>query len=111
MVASSSRGGGLDGGDAEVFVALGEMGAGGGDAGFGVAGDGGVAVEDEVAVGSDAGGVDLGAGECGEEQKISEDKARRKMAMADGSAVGDEESGLAESNLLRAEHGCTSLLR
>ena len=61
---------GLDGGDAEVFVALGEMGAGGGDAGFGVAGNGGVAVEDEVAMGSDAGGVDLGAGETGQRREL-----------------------------------------
>lgn len=58
---------GLDSGDAEVFVALGEMGSGGGDVGLGIAGDGGVAVDDEVAVGGGAGGVDLGAGGRGEE--------------------------------------------
>ena len=64
---------GLDGGDAEVLVAPEDMGSGGGDAGFGVAGDGGVAIEDEVAMGRDAGGVDLGGvqlgvGETGEEE-------------------------------------------
>ena len=66
---------GFDGGDAEVFVALGEVGAGGGDAGFGVAGDGGVAIEDEVAVRRDAGGVDLGTGEAGEEDGQDEGSA------------------------------------
>jgi hypothetical protein len=55
----------LDGGDAEVVVAPGEMGAGGGDAGFGVTGNGCVAIEDEVAVGSDAAGVDLASGNLG----------------------------------------------
>jgi hypothetical protein len=53
---------GFDGGDAEVVVAPGEMCAGGGDTGFCVAGDGCVAIEDEVAVGSDAAGIDLGNG-------------------------------------------------
>lgn len=56
------RDGGLDGGDAEVFVAAGEMRASGGDAGFCIAGDGGVAIEDEVAVRGNAVGVDLGTG-------------------------------------------------
>jgi hypothetical protein len=51
--------GGLDGGDAEMFVAMGEAGSGGCDAGFGVAGDRGVAIKDEVAVWGDAGRVDL----------------------------------------------------
>jgi hypothetical protein len=54
------REGGFDGGDAEVLIAPGEGCSGGEDAGFGVAGDGGVAIEDEIAVRSDAGGVDLG---------------------------------------------------
>ncbi len=62
-------GGGLDGGDAEVFVASGEMGSGRGDAGFGVARDGGVAVEDEVAVRGDGVGVELGVRQgCGGEE-------------------------------------------
>jgi len=55
----------LDGGDAEMLVAVGEMGSSGGDAGLGVTGDGGVAIEDEVAVGGDAGGIDLGYGKLG----------------------------------------------
>ena len=55
-------GGGLDGGDAEVLAALGEPGAGEGDAAFGIGGDGGVVVEDEVAVWRDAAGVDWGSG-------------------------------------------------
>jgi len=67
------RDGGLDGGDAEVFVAPGEMGAGGGDAGLCVAGDGRVAIEDEIAVRSDAAGVDLGAGETGKKKCQDED--------------------------------------
>jgi hypothetical protein len=57
------RGGRLDGCDADVFVAAGETGSGGCDAGFGIAGDGGVAIENEVAVRGDAGGVDLCGGE------------------------------------------------
>jgi len=59
---------GLDCGDAEVFVAVGETGADGGDTGLRVTWDGGVAIEDEVVVGSDAGGVDLGAGQAGEDE-------------------------------------------
>ena len=58
------RGGGLGGCDADVLVALGEARAGGGDAGFSVSGDGGVSINDQVAVGCDAGHVDLGAGGC-----------------------------------------------
>ena len=64
--------GGLDGRDAEVLVAPGEMGAGGGDAGFCIAGDGRVAIEDEVAVRGDAAGVDLGTGETGKKERQNE---------------------------------------
>lgn len=53
---------GLDCCDAEMLVAPGEAGTGGGDAGLCVSGDGGVAIEDEVTMGGDAGGVDLGTG-------------------------------------------------
>jgi hypothetical protein len=53
------RGGRLDGGDAEVFVALGEASASGEEMGLCVGGNGCVAIEDEVAVRGDAGGVDL----------------------------------------------------
>ena len=55
-------GDGLDGGDAEALVAVEETGAGGVDAGFCISGDGGVAIDDEVAVGNDGSGVDLCAG-------------------------------------------------
>jgi hypothetical protein len=57
------RRGRLDGSDADVFVATAETGSGGCDAGFGIAGDGGIAIENEVSVRSDAGGVDLRGGE------------------------------------------------
>ena len=53
----------FDGCDADVFVAAGETGSDGCDAGFGIYGDGGVAIENEVAVGGDAGCVDLRGGE------------------------------------------------
>ena len=45
-----------------MIVALEETSPGGKVAGFGVAGDGGVAVDDEVAAGGDGGGVELGIG-------------------------------------------------
>jgi hypothetical protein len=54
---------GLNCGDTEVLVTPGEVCAGGGDASLGVAGDGRVAVEDEVTVRSDAGGINLSASE------------------------------------------------
>jgi hypothetical protein len=75
---------GLDGGDAEVLVAPSEMRAGGGDAGFCVAGDGCVAIKDEVAVGSEAAGVDLGtdlgAGETDKEERYDERSPEDAMA-------------------------------
>ena len=70
-----------DGSDAEVLVTPGEAGAGGGDAGFGVAGDGGVTIEDEVAVGSDAGCVDLRGGQTGKEE--GQDEGSLEAAAAD----------------------------
>src|SRR5580704_559307 len=48
----------LDGCDPEVFVAVDEACAGGGDSGCSVSWDGGVAIEDKVVIGRDAGGVD-----------------------------------------------------
>ena len=64
-----------------------ETGSGGGDAGLGVAGDGGVAIEDEVAMGDDAGGVDLCAnGRVRQEEQTIEDdggaKARQEASEA-----------------------------
>jgi hypothetical protein len=101
-----------DGGDAEVFVALGEMGAGRRDAGFGVAGDGGVAIEDEIAVGSDAAGVDLGiglgAGEtCQEECK---DKGSVENATADRACSWDAKSRHTKNQVARNGHGYTSIV-
>ena len=84
------RGCGLDGGDAEVFVALREMRTGGGDAGCCIAGDGGVAIEDEVAVRGDAAGVDLGTGETGEEERY--DERFPQEVMADCTCSGDAAS-------------------
>jgi hypothetical protein len=79
------RNGGLDGGDAEVLVTPGEMCAGGGDTGFSVTGDGRVAIEDEVTVGGDAAGVDLGpdnlgASQTGEEEGDDEGSAEDATA-------------------------------
>jgi hypothetical protein len=107
--------GGLDGGDAEVLVAPGKMRAGGGDAGFGVTGDGGVAVEDEVAMRSDAAGVDLGsdlgsdlgAGEAGEKER--QDEGSPEDAMADCTCKGDAASGRRKHWVGGDGHGDTSL--
>jgi hypothetical protein len=80
------RKGGLDGGDAEVLVAPCEMSAGGGYAGFSVARNGRVAIEDEVAVGSDAAGVDLGSDNLGAgepDQEEREDEGSAEDATAD----------------------------
>jgi hypothetical protein len=56
-------------GDAEVLVALSEAGAGGEEVGLGVAGNGCVAIENEVAMGSDAGGIDLRHGGGAQERE------------------------------------------
>jgi hypothetical protein len=77
--------GGFDGSDAEVLVTPGEMRAYGGDAGFSVAGNGGVAIEDEIAVRRDAAGVDLasdnlGTGESGKEEREDESSAEETPA-------------------------------
>jgi hypothetical protein len=58
----------LDRSDAEVLVAPGKVSAGRRDAGFRVAGDGSVAIEDKVTVGSDAGRVNLCLGKRREEE-------------------------------------------
>jgi hypothetical protein len=103
------RDGGLDGGDAEVFIPPGEMGAGGGDAGFCIAGDGRVAIEDEVAVGSDAVGVDLGTGETGKEERY--DEGSPEEATADRKCNRGAKSGGRKNKVGGNGHGCTSLLR
>ncbi len=116
MAASSSmRGLGFDGGDAEVFVAVAEVGAGSGDAGFGVAGNGGVAIEDEVAMRRDARGVDLCTGKAGEEDR--QDEGTVEQAASDFSGNRDPTNNRdAKSRRRKIEdagngHGGTSLLR
>ncbi len=105
---------GFDGGDAEVFVAPGETGSGGGDAGFGVAGDGGVAIEDEEAMGRDAGGVDLGGvqlgvGETGKEEGEEDDATDNAPS---GLACGKNSEGRRrKSQVVWGGHGFTSRLR
>jgi hypothetical protein len=81
---------GLDCSDAEVLVAPGEMGAGGGNAGFRVARDGGVAIEDEVAVRRDAGGVDLGSGETRQQER--QDDCPFACAIAEQTSRGNAKS-------------------
>jgi hypothetical protein len=66
------RQGRLYGGYAEMFVALGEASASGDQVGLGVGGDGCVAIENDVAVRSDAGGVDL---RDGQRRKKREEKS------------------------------------
>jgi hypothetical protein len=55
-----------------VVVALEEGGPRGTGAGFGVSGDGGVAIDDEITVGGDAGGGDLCVGEGGKGEREEE---------------------------------------
>jgi hypothetical protein len=91
---------GLYGRDPEVLVAVGETGSSGGDAGLCVTRDSGVAIEDEVAMGSDTGGIDLGSSETrGEERKNAEQlqkAATGRTCRADmkiRQAGGDEHDG------------------
>ena len=94
------RGGRLYGGDAEVFVGLGEASAGGEKVGLGVGGDGCVAIEDDVAVRSDAGGVDLRdceRGEKGDKESGQARDASAKQAGVDHSTTRFCESGFDEN--------------
>ncbi len=85
---------GLGGGDAEVWVALGQAGSGGEGAGFGVGGDGGVAVDDEIVVGKDGAGLGRRRGALGvkgrgesEEQdrgRVSEEPGEDGMVLKPG---------------------------
>jgi hypothetical protein len=74
------RGGRLYGGDAEVFVTLGEASASGDQVGLSVGGDGCVAIEDDVTVRSDAAGVDLRGGEWGKKWEKESGQARDASA-------------------------------
>jgi hypothetical protein len=94
---------GLDGGDAEVLVAPGEMGAAGGDAGLCVAGDGRVAIENEVAMRSDAVGVNLGAGDTG--KKKCQDKDFPEDAPADRTCNRSSKSGRTKNKVMVNGHG------
>jgi hypothetical protein len=101
---------GLNGGDAEVLVALDETSSGGDDAGGGVAGNGGVAIDDQVAMGRNAVGVDLCAGEAAagerrdrESQEDSHDGAEREPAREERGR-----SGLGKGKIREKKHGCTS---
>jgi hypothetical protein len=111
-IGSVVLGGCLDGSDAEVFVSMSEMGARGGDVSFGIAGDGGVAIEDEITVGGDAGGVDLsvalGSDERGEKQ--SEDEAYGEGSEAETKCDGEAKSGRMGGQVSRDRHCFTSLL-
>ena len=62
-------GGRLDDGYSQVLVALGKVKACGEDAGLCISGDGGVAIEDEIAMGDVAGGVDLSRGNRGQQKR------------------------------------------
>jgi hypothetical protein len=93
------------------------MGAGGGDVGFCVTGDGRVAIEDEVAVRSDAAGVDLGTlgtalgtGEAGKEERDNEGSLEN--ATADRTCNWGAKSGRTKNQIMVNGHGgLTSLLR
>lgn len=74
------RRGRLYGGDAEVFVALGETNASGGNVGLSVGWDGCIAIKDDVAVRGDAGGVDLRGGERGKKWEKESGQARDASA-------------------------------
>jgi hypothetical protein len=98
-------GGRLDGGDAEVLVALEETSSGGGDTGRCVAGNGGVTIDDQVAVGGGAVRVDLCAGERrgGECQEDGREWNEMEPARA-----GRGKSGLAKGEVTENGHGYTS---
>ena len=83
------------------------MRAGRGDAGFCVTGDGGVAIEDEVAVGSDAAGVDLGtglgSGETGKKER--QDEGSPEDAIADRTCNRNAKSGRTKNRICGNGHG------
>jgi hypothetical protein len=103
------QGCGFDGGDAEVLVAVGETGSGGGDEGLCVGGDGGVAIEDKIAMGSDAGGVDLGSSHAGEEER--QDTEPLQKTMNGLTCRVKMKIGRVKSQAGGNRHGCTSMLR
>jgi hypothetical protein len=100
----------LDGGYAEVFVALEEASSGGGDAGGCVAGNSGVAIDDEIVVGSDAVGVDLGGGKRGGGKRGDGNGEEDSRESCDDAPVRGERggSGLGKNKVGDKKHGCTS---
>jgi len=84
------------------------MGSGQGNLGVRIAGDGSVTIDNQIAMGSDAGGVDLCDGERsdGEGQQNLRDRAKREIARA-----ADVQGGLGTVVVGEKEHGCTSVLR
>jgi len=89
-----------------VLVTSGKVGSGGGDAGFRIAGNGGVAIKDKVMVRSDAGGVDLSDGETCEEDR--EDDCPFAYRVAEQASDRNAKSWSAK---IANGHDCTSLLR
>jgi hypothetical protein len=79
------------------------MSAGGGDAGFCIAGNGRVAIEDEVAVGGDAAGVDLGTGETGKQER--QDEGSPEDAMADHTCDLGAKRGRMKNQIMVNGHG------
>jgi hypothetical protein len=101
---------GFDDGDAKVLVAVTEVGSDRGNTGFGVAGNGGVAIEDEVVVRRDAHSVDLSHGKTGEED--GEDAGSVEEAAGDFACNRDPVSNRDAKSRRRKNqvgHGCTSL--
>ena len=93
--------GGLDGCDAEVLIALCEAVAGGDEVGLGVAGNGCVAIEDEIAMGSYAGGINLchgGGGQRGRKSAASREILRQNRRVRTA-----WESGFGKANLLSTD--------
>ncbi len=95
----------LDDGDSEVIIALGKVNACRADAGLRIAGNGGVAVEDEVAVGDEAGGVDLGDGDGGEQKRKKGGVFQATVAEPAGVSLRHR-----DGRFTAKEHGGTSLL-
>ncbi len=98
------RGGGLHGSDAEMLVALVEAGSDGCGAESGVCRDGGVAIENKVAMRHDGGRVDLGGGKRGEAEGDDEEAMQLKPEKVPA-------GGLVEREIDANGHGDTSLLR
>jgi hypothetical protein len=78
------------------------------DVGFRITGDGGVAVEDEVAMGNEASGVNLGDSKCGGYEGQKRNVLQMTQAKYGGARTVDIRPGL--GRFAEKEHGCTSVL-